>query len=243
MKNTYKNIAILLLLFISFTFHAQNDTDVQAKIKIDKSDTRLDIYAYVENRTDQKIENLNYSLLSLKETTTKNYSQNKQSGSFTLLPNETKLLSKQSFNKGEESSISVNLLIKKGLDQVAIDVVQINDSNKNMNQRSAVQMLSDENKIVKRTTTKHGKFFIVFFNEINKNSKTIFPSEVIISEKICSDNRNTEISVHTNDYLIYSFRAIPKKDYLYAAAQESVKRLKKFYLNGSGGILADKSSY
>lgn len=84
---------------------------------------------------------------------------------------------------------------------------------------------------------------MVYFNEINKQDKSIFPSDIIISEKISSDNRNSEISVHANNELVYKFRTLAKKDYLYAAAQESIKRLKKFYLNGNGSLFADKSHY
>lgn len=245
MKNLYNNLAILVLLFLPFILQAQNAKSVLAKIEIERTDNSIHVLAYAENKTDSNQEQLNYALLSIKDSPDNNFSKNQQSGIFSLLPNETKLLSKQSFNKDEKISLSVNLSINNGSDEIAMDVVQIGENSNNTNQKSTSQISIGTSKvqIIKNTRTKHGKYFSVFFNEINKEDKTIFLSDVIISEKINSSNRSTEISVHSNNQLIYKFRTIAKKDYLYAAAQETIKRLKKFYLNGSESLLADKSQY
>lgn len=77
-------------------------------------------------------------------------------------------------------------------------------------------------------TSNSGKDFFNFFTEINQLKEIIYPSDVTISEKYRSGH-TTEISVHFDNKLIYSFRVLEKKDYLYAAAQESVSRLKEFY--------------
>ena len=243
MKNIDNNLVILTLLFIPFLLQAQNAKSVQAKIE--RTDSSIHVLACTENKSDNEQEQLNHTLLSTKDSPDKNYSKNQQSGMFSLLPNETKLLSKQSFNKDYESSLSVNLSIKNGSDEIAMDVVQKDENSDIINQKPTSQISIGTSKvqIVKNTKTNHGEYFLVFLNEINKRDKTIFPSDVIISEKISSDNRNSEISVHTNNELVYKFRTLAKKDYLYAAAQESIKRLKKFYLNGSGSLFADKSHY
>lgn len=137
MKNTYNNLAILLLLFIPLTFIAQNDNYVKAEIKTDRLDTS----------------------------------------------------------------------------------------------------------IINNITSNSGKDFFDFFNQINKLNETRYASDITISENYRPDSQNTEISILSNDKLIYKFRTLAKKGYLYAAAQESVKRLKKFYLINNEGILAEKSSF
>lgn len=244
MKTTI-NIALLLLFFIPLTLQAQFEDEVRAIIKIEKSDISLDIYAYVENQTDKTIDNLNYSLFSLKETTTKNQSQNKQSGGFTLLPKEVKILSKQSLSDDEDSIVSINLSIKKGLEEIATDILQIgekdlilrNNSGKNTSTNNVKDVIS------RNITTSIGKDFFKYFNQISGLNKNMYSKDVVISENYSLESKNTEISVHSNNRLIYKFRTLAKKDYLYAAAQESIKRLKKFYINTNGDILAEKSSY
>lgn len=88
-----------------------------------------------------------------------------------------------------------------------------------------------QDKIVSNITSNSGKDFSYFFNQINLLSNTTYSSDVTISENYRNDNKSTEISIHSKSRLIYKFRTLEKKDYLYAAAQESIKRLKMFYLD------------
>lgn len=97
--------------------------------------------------------------------------------------------------------------------------------------------------IINHVTSNSGKDFFDFFNQLNELYETTYPSDVTIIEKHSFDNQNTEIIIHSNDKLVYKFRTLAKKDYLYAAAQESVKRLQKFYLKNNGGIVAGKSFF
>lgn len=85
--------------------------------------------------------------------------------------------------------------------------------------------------------------FFDFFNEISQISKTKYASDVTITEKYRDNSQHTEISIVSNDRLIYKFRTLAKNEYLYAAAQESVKRLKKFYLSSNRDFLVEKSSF
>lgn len=123
--------------------------------------------------------------------------------------------------------------------EIAFDSLRIGDDGTNLNQNSIIPLVTQNDKIVSNVTTNSGKDFFNFFNQINLLSDTIYTSDVTISEKHRDNSRHTEISIHSDSRLIYKFRTIAKKDYLFAAAQETIKRLKLFYTDTHGVSFVD----
>ncbi len=236
MKNIYKNIAMLLLLFIPTIFLAQNQSSILAQIEIDKSATAIHVYAYAVNNSDSKVARLSYNLLSNKETIGKNTSRNKQQGFFSLLPNEKKLLSKQTLNLGKLDAISTELTIKNGSFELSSDTYKFGKIEKTIhtNKSGKVSVMKQPETVVENTISKRGRDFSVFFNQLNKQNNRNYPSSITISENSHIDSQNTEIRIISNNKLVYKFRTLAKNDYLYAAAQETIKRLKMFNLDADG---------
>ncbi len=114
MKKNYARIQFLLLLLISLNSFTQNNGNVGAKINIIRTSTSINIYAIVENYSATTQENLTFEINSEKKSTRGNLSSSKQIASFSILPSETKILSKLRFKTEKESNITINLYIKDG---------------------------------------------------------------------------------------------------------------------------------
>ncbi len=115
MKKIYTSIQFLsLLLFIFLNSFAQNSEKVEAKINIIRTTTSISIYAIAENYSTLAKDNLIFEISSEKKSTNGNLSSSKQIASFSILPSETKVLSKLRFKTEKESNITINLYIKDG---------------------------------------------------------------------------------------------------------------------------------
>lgn len=97
--------------------------------------------------------------------------------------------------------------------------------------------------IINSLKTSQGEDFFNFFVELSKVNNTSFPLNLVILENYRESSNNTEISIFADNKLVYKFRTLENKEYLYAAAQESIKRLLKFYAIANKDILAEKSTY
>lgn len=133
-------------------------------------------------------------------------------------------------------SIPVSLQAQDAAYEVANIVLQVEDASNAIVHNSETYPYEKTGVILANSiTSKSGKDFFNFFTKINQLNEIIYSSDVTISEKYRNGDY-TEISVHFENRLIYSFRVLKKKNYLYAAAQESVIRLKEFYVNSNGRI-------
>ncbi len=233
MKYIHNNIALLTLLLLPLIFHAQNEDDVSAQIETLKTANSISIYAYAINSSDVLQEGLTYNLVSIKESLSRNLSKNNQLGTFSLLPNEKKLLSKQTVNFDKKDIIVAELKITNVTGETFKDVFKIEKSlgMKTAFSKSNKAIIVSPKKLVKNVVTDEGREFYQFFTDIYTENKIDNPANVVVYEKSLSNVRHTEISIVSDNKLIYKFKALAKKDYLYAAAQETIKRLKLFYLD------------
>ena len=83
--------------------------------------------------------------------------------------------------------------------------------------------------LVVNTRTELGCNFCNLLKKYNKLNGVIYPCHVNVTEKILNGGLSSEIRIFVEENLIYKFRALAKKEYLLAAAQESNKRLKKYF--------------
>lgn len=97
--------------------------------------------------------------------------------------------------------------------------------------------------IVNSLETSQGEDFFNFFIELSKVNNTTYPLDLVILENYRESSYNTEISIFTGAKLLYKFRTLENKEYLYAAAQESIKRLARFCEIANKDILTEKSTY
>lgn len=79
--------------------------------------------------------------------------------------------------------------------------------------------------LVDDTKTIEGKIFVKHFVELYKNNpKNEQQHSMIITESSTTGKLN-KIQVYLSEHKVYEFYVIPRDAYLYAAAQETIKRL------------------
>jgi hypothetical protein len=219
---------------MSYISLAQDNNQLEAKIKITKSETALKIYATAKNNTNDKLKNLTYEIHSFSRSTSKNLSNSTQKGVFTISPKETKVLSMQWLNLKKDISVNIYLYIKRKdlvIVQDSISIKQPNNYSDNIISTKDSPFIQRNIIITNNTISANGNNFCNYLFQIFQ-SKYIYPFSVKVTEKKKKNGKGSEIHIFVNeDEFVYKFRTLNRKSYLYAAAQESYKKLKKHHLD------------
>lgn len=236
MKKQYNNTMLLLLCLFGFSVSfAQNghlvpDEEVQAKIKIVREDNLVNIYPTAINNSEIFQDNLQFSILSLKKSSTGNLSKNVQSGFFSLLPEESKILSTQQVDIEPESSIQIFLYIKRDSILIARDTITM--SNKSHVQVQKTQIESDfelTGLILDNVMTKTGRDFYEKLNTNYRLNGINFPMMIIVEEKPLLGGRNSEIKILVDDIIVFQFNSQPDEEFLDWVAQLAYKKLLQYH--------------
>ncbi|MGJ8761598.1 MAG: CsgE family curli-type amyloid fiber assembly protein [Polaribacter sp.] len=122
---------IVFLLTIIGAYSQTYNTEVEAKLLIKEESGNLKVTGIALNKTSIT-KKLSYKLSVFKTDSNKNKSNNKQSGLFTVGPNQEKDLSSTSLNFNKSTKVILLLLIyDANQDIVGKDRVVLNDDNKN----------------------------------------------------------------------------------------------------------------
>ncbi len=227
---TYRNIILVLLLFSAFVINAQNKKDIQAKIVIEQKDNFITVFGTAVNTTSLYKDEYRYRIISKKRSEKENRVQNSQSGVFSLNPNETKTLCKQKLNIDTNSHVDIFMCIIKDEKIISKDTISIGEARKKLSSAPISETEFEiSGMIVENVLSKSGKEFYEYFGVVNRLYGISYPYIITINEKPFFGGQNSEISVLINDEVIYSFKAIPKDDFLYAAALEAHKRVFSHY--------------
>ncbi len=242
---TFNNIMLLLLwLFGFYNSYAQDEQDIQAKIKIAQSDNLVSIYANAINNTDTYQVELNYSFLVLKESSSGNLSKNSQSGPFSLIPGEEKTLSKQKINLDPDSKLNIYLFIRKKGAVLSKDTIVITDNiqkkytNTSINEREIVL----SGLIIDNVLTKPGKDFYDYFSLFNRTNGESYPFVIVIEEKPNIGGRNSQISINVDDEIIFQFVTQPNDEFLQEAAKQANIAVHKYNLK-KNKLYSDEKLY
>ncbi len=225
------NTMLLLLLLFGFSASfAQNNKEIQAKIKITQADSFISIFPTAYNSSGTLQNNLSYSILALKKSATGTMSKNSQSGVFSLLPGETKTLSSQKVNIDENGSIQIYLFIRKDDKVIAKDTLHVG-AIENKFKNTPLQETSFEiaGLIIENVLTKPGKDFYEFFSQINRSNGISYPFVIVINEKPSLGGRNSVIDILIDDVTIFKFNTQPKEEYLQMAAKQANKEIYTYY--------------
>ena len=231
-----------LVLLVSFLFlfvpmKAQIDYGIKAKINILETDGNLSFNAQVKSNSNNKINGLIYKLILVKESTDNNYSKVQQSNTFTIAPNEQLLLAKQTLNTNAKTSVSIYLYIFKNNEIIATDSIDYNTFSKQENSRKKEPLNSEFTcAIVNNTFSQRGNDFCEFFTQVNQQKKATYPFVVEIKEKNRKGTNLVEIFILVEDQVVYKFKTLENPTYLFAAAQESNKRLAEYCFNESTSL-------
>lgn len=215
-------IAFIFLALGIIYANAQNNTTVEAKINTVKQGNFLTITAFAHNSTLLH-QDLNYILISLKQGKTGTSNQ-KQTGKFTLLPDESKKLSEASLRIDDKDAVKIFLLVKDNETEqlVGKDSLLINastfDSKPAFIPESRIEL---PGLTVDDTKTRAGQIFYEAFIKKYSLSPSKPEGAVTISE-VPAFGRSSRIMISQDDQTVYAFMAKPDEEFL---EQEAAKTL------------------
>lgn len=232
---------ILFFLPIKIISQFENNKNVKAVIEIKKAENMISIDAKATNN-DEIVHDLNYLLLTVKQSTTGNLSNNKQAGKFVISPDETKNLSHVTINYSPEDKIKIYLFVRNEKENVLIskDSVFINidkqsemSSNKNNISSKNKEVVKEDDfelkgLVVDNTKSKIGRDFFELFYNLYKDAPEQYAFVINVNE-LPSIGRNGIINIDTSDRNIYSFRVVPSDEYIAAQAQITLRYLNNYY--------------
>lgn len=216
MKNFYTSILYSVLFFFSVFCFAQEDKKIVVKIESEFVERQLKLKALVTNN-NATYQDLNYLLISIKKTSSGNLSNNKQSGKFSLKPNESKILSEINVNVENNDALKAYLYVRDEETNVLIakDSLEINKNFFKKNTEKIEKEKSSEltGLAIDETKSKVGKdFFDLFYIQYSQISKKS-TSNITISE-LPTRGTSGQINIQIDDKIIYSFVTSPSEDYL-----------------------------
>jgi len=230
MKKNYSLVFYTFFMFFSLLAYAQEEKKVVAKIESEFVENQVKLKAIVTNNTNIYKE-LNYLLVSIKKGDGGNLSNNKQSGKFSLNPNEVKNLSEININLGKKDALKAFLYIKDEESQklIAKDSLELNSDlfKKKVSKAEEDVVFELKGLTIDETKSKIGKdfydiFYIQYSQIPDKSNSAITISELPVR------GTNGQINIKMDDKVIYSFMTNPSEDYLKEQLANSLRYIKEF---------------
>lgn len=230
MRKNYSLVFYPFFMFLSLLTYAQEEKKVVAKIESEFVENQVKLKAIVTNNTNIYKE-LNYLLVSIKKGDGGNLSNNKQSGKFSLNPNEVKNLSEININLEKRDALKAFLYIKDEETQklIAKDSLELNSDlfKKKVSKAEEDVVFELRGLTIDETKSKIGKdfydiFYIQYSQIPDKSNSAITISELPVR------GTNGQINIEMDDKVIYSFMTNPSEDYLKEQLANSLKYIKEF---------------
>ena len=111
--------------------------------------------------------------------------------------------------------------------EVVLDGIEINLNKRN---RNVSRTRGNIEATLISTELIGASYFSKLFREFNEINGINYPFEINIVDKSVKDTRYPEICIVVDNNVVYKFRFLSKRTYLYAAVQESNKRLNQYLL-------------
>lgn len=230
MKNPYSLMFCVIFIFLSVFSYGQEDKKIHAKIESKIVENQINLKAVVTNNTTIYQE-LNYLLVSIKKGSGGNLSNNKQSGKFSINPNEVKTLSEISVNLEKKDALKAFLYIRDEETQrlVAKDSLELNNDlfKKKVSKTEEDVVFELKGLTIDETKSKVGKdfydlFYIQYSQLPDKSNSAITISELPVR------GTNGQINIEIDDKIVYSFMTNPSEDYLKEQLTNSLRYIKEF---------------
>lgn len=211
---------------ISEQVFSQNET-VKAKLESKNIEGVLLIDALVQNGT-AIYQPLSYTMLSVRKTSSGNTSSSKQSGKFSLNPNESKIVTQSSVNFNPKDALKVYLFINDEKNKL-ISKDSININTEQFSEAFETNKIKeDEIKLsgltLDETKTNVGQnFYSKLISNLLLNS-VAFTFPVRITE-LPTQGRSSQIQIFAEDSNIYSFITKPDEEYLDGQVSQTIKQL------------------
>jgi hypothetical protein len=210
--------------------YGQEDKKVTAKIESSFVENQINLKAVVTNSTTIYKE-LNYLLISIKKGNGGNLSNNKQSGKFSINPNEVKILSEINVNLDKKDALKAFLYIKDEESQVLIakDSLELNSDlfKKKVAKIEEEVFYELKGLTIDETKSKVGKdfydlFYIQYSQLPDKGNSAITITELPVR------GTSGQINIEIDDKVVYSFITNPAEDYLKEQLVATLKYIKDF---------------
>ncbi|CAL2102035.1 Curli production assembly/transport component CsgE [Tenacibaculum sp. 190130A14a] len=226
--NLYTSCFVFFLCISAVVF-SQEETNIVGKIQVLKNDNFINLKAEVINDGVLFVDELSYNLVALKKDVRGNFSNNKQSGEFSIKPNEKKELALIRLNVNKKEELRAFLFIKHKDKLISRDTFSLGGVKK---VKKEVGKINESNFIIKglvidEAITKIGKDFYDFFYQTYLLSGIKYPFIIKIKERP-GLTRTTNISVEVEDNMIFEFRSNPSEDYLKEIVNVSLARLRVY---------------
>lgn len=230
MKNFPSLTLCTFFIFLSFVVYGQEDKKVTAKIESTTLEDQIKLKAVVTNNT-AIYQELNYLLISIKKGNGGNLSNNKQSGKFSINPNEVKVLSEINVNLEKKDALKAFLYIKDEESQklIAKDSLELNSD---LFKKKVAKIEEDvffelKGLTIDETKSKVGKdfydlFYIQYSQIPDKSNSAVTVSELPVR------GTNGQINIEIEDKVVYSFMTNPSEDYLKEQLVATLKYIKDF---------------
>ncbi|OAD43424.1 CsgE family curli-type amyloid fiber assembly protein [Polaribacter atrinae] len=236
----FSKIVFFIICLKSSVGFSQSENDVYGKINADKKDNFITLKAEVNNDGLLHIDKLFYNLIALKKGKGGNYSNNRQSGEFSIKPNENMEVStiRVNLNGGEE--LKVYLFIKYNEKLISKDSLWIMPKNKQ--QKVANQTTEKDfflkGIVVDEAITKIGKDYHDLFYQSYLLSGIKYPFVIKIKEKP-GMGRTSIILVEVEEVKIHEFFSRPDEEFLKSNVGVALERL--YFYAKQRGELRNKS--
>lgn len=231
MKNLFSFLLNAFFIFLSVCLHAQEeDKGIVAKIEKNVIEKQLLVKAVVTNNSSIYRE-LNYLLVAIKKGSNGNLSNNKQSGKFSINPNETKSLSELSVNLDKNDALKAYLYIRDEENQKLISKDSL-EINQNFLKNKIAKVESDvvfelRGLTIDETKTKVGKdFYDQFYIQYNQLPEK--SSSAIKITELPTRGTSGQITIEIDDKIIYGFVTNPSEEFITEQVFNSLRYIKEF---------------
>jgi len=213
---------IILFLIPLFCFAQEKDSLLIVKIETETLQDLITFKPIVQNRSSIYYE-YNYLFLIKKTDAKNNLSTNKQSGKFTLEPQETKTLTSAQINQSVGQNIKAVLYIRDENQNLLIAKDSIEIKKINPVQVDEVSLLT-AGIVTDDTKTRFGKeFYDAFFSVYNQYPKKL--NSIIQIKELPFRGQTSIIQIHADQDLVYEFFSNPDEEITKQQVSFSLRKL------------------
>tara|TARA_R100000306_G_scaffold24583_3_gene27763 strand:- start:65285 stop:66067 length:783 start_codon:yes stop_codon:yes gene_type:complete len=243
LRKGYQIITTLSILLLTLTTFAQSyNSEVVAKINMDNQYNLLKITGTAYNQTPIS-QSFRYELSVIKgEKGSGNKSRSSQDGRIVLASGETKQLSTTTINKDDTRVIILLLIYDLQDNLIGKDRIVLNGNEEEEAQQIIINKAEEKKSqdiatagedgvilrgiVVEDTKTKLGSdFYKMFYSSYLLNK--INGKEIVTIKEDLAIGRNTKIEIFVADDIVLEFVLRPQNDFLEAAKEEAIIRVRQ----------------
>ncbi len=142
-----------------------------------------------------------------------------------LLLFATLLFTPKLFSQDSSAEFVANATTEKF--DVVLDGIEINLKKRT---RNTIKTGKTNQAIVSNTSPNRISDFSDLFRQFNQTNGITYPFEINIVDRSMANTKYPEVCIVVDSNVVYKFRLLSKHSYLYAAVQESNKRLNQYLL-------------